>query len=101
MACNRGGGRPVDVIAGPNPGTNLTGTCGHGCEGSPADDFGVYEYNTVDNGIVGNWQIGGEGYFGADPYASPYGDYVALFGNNGGNTVRLLKPGINRQKSKL
>jgi len=98
-ACGRGGGRPVNVTTGPNPGINLEGTCGHGCEGSPADTNGVFEYNTVEDSIVGNWQIA-DG-FGADPYASPYGDFVALFGNNGGATVRLLKPSVTGRLSVL
>lgn len=98
-ACGRGGGRPVNVTTGPNPGINLEGTCGHGCEGSPADSIGVYEYDTNDDHIVGNWQI--RDGFGADPYVSPYGDFVALFGNNGGSTVRLLKPSMTGGLSKL
>ena len=97
--CGRGGSRPVNVTTGPNQGINLDGTCGHGCEGSVADTIGVYEFDTVQNIRVANWQMS-DG-FGADPYVSPEGDYIALFGNNGGGTVRLMKPGRNGGISKL
>ena len=97
--CGRVRPRPVNVVTGPNQGTDLNGTCGHGCEGSPADTTGVFEFDTQSNEVVDTWQIS-DG-LGADPYVSPYGDFIALFGNNGGSTVRLLKPGKNGAPSKL
>ncbi len=99
-SCGRGGsGRPVNVTTGPSIGTDVVGTCGHGCEGSVADTIGIYEFDTQKNTFVGNWQMS-DG-LGADPYVSPYGDHIALFGNNGGRTVRILKPGPNGVGSKL
>lgn len=97
--CGRGGSRPVNVTSGPNQGTNLDGTCGHGCEGSPADVIGVFEYDTVAGQKVKQWQMSNG--FGADPIVSPYGDYIALFGNNGGSSVRILSPDHNSLGSKL
>jgi len=98
--CGRGGGKPVDITTGPSAGSlGVEGSCGHGCEGSVADTIGVMEFDTKTNRFVKNWQMK-EG-FGADPYVSPYGDHIALFGNNGGKTVRILKPAQNGNGSKL
>lgn len=96
--CGRGSDRFVDVVTGPNQG-NYTGRCGHTCEGSRSDTIGVYEFDTVTNQVVTTWQPNDA--LGADPYVSSYGDVVALFGNNGGSTIRLLKPNENGMMSKV
>jgi len=88
----------VDVVTGPNQG-NVTGFCGHSCEGTAADTDGVLEFDTVSGTIVGSWQPSDA--LGADPVVSSYGDAIALFGNNGGSSIRILKPGKNGYLSEV
>lgn len=97
-ACGRGGARNVTVETGPNPGDHQ-GTCGHGCEGSVADTVGVMEFDTVTGNRVANWHM--KDGLGADPHPSAYGDHIFLFGNNGGQTVRILKPRTTGSSSQI
>ncbi len=57
------------------------------------------EFDTVSETFVGNHQpkVG----FGATPEASPDGSHIVLFANDGGQNLRVLRAGVNGQKSTL
>lgn len=90
---------PVNITTGPSKGINVQGVCGTACEGSKADTIGVYEFDTVSQSIVGSHNINPAYGFGANPVSSPNGQYILLFGNDGGKAVKVLKPGANGKKS--
>jgi len=73
--------------------TDLNGTCGDGCEGSPADTLGVLEFDTVSEEFVGSHTP--KSGFGSTPEASPDGQYIVLFANDGGKNLRVLRAGSN------
>jgi len=93
--------KPVNVQTGPNINSNINGTCGSGCEGSLADTIGVFEFDTVGKTIVATHNIKQGSGFGADPVAAPDGSHVLLLPNDGGQYVRILKPGVNGEASKI
>lgn len=98
-SCGRGTAEPVNVVTGPSQGTNVLGVCGSSCEGSAADTIGVHEFDTVTKTIVGSLNIDPANGFGALPVTSPDGDFVLLFGNDGGKAVRVLLAGNTGEKS--
>ena len=75
------------------------GTCGGSCEGTGADTIGVVEFDTVGKTIVATHNIKAGTGFGADPVASPDGEFILLLPNDGGQYVRIMKPGQNGQPS--
>eukprot|EP00980_Cylindrotheca_fusiformis_P024620 scaffold12169_cov132-Cylindrotheca_fusiformis.AAC.8 len=81
-------------------GQEVNGQCGHHCNGGPSDTIGVLEFDTVTNRVVGSHSFVGSGIVSA-PFASPWGDYIVLFGMNGGKTVQVLEAGENGEKSKV
>jgi len=95
--CGRGTPRFVDVVSGPNQATNVTGKCGHSCEGSPADTLGVYEWDTQSKELVGA-HVDSRG-LAADPWIDPAGRYLILLANDGGNQATIVKTGANGVKS--
>jgi hypothetical protein len=62
-----------------------------------ADTIGVMEFDTVSETFVANHQPT-EG-FGAMAQASPDGQHIVLFANDGGKNVRVLQAGENGQAS--
>lgn len=77
----------------------MTGVCGHGCSGSSADVVGVVEIDTASMAVVTNWQApNGRG---GDPSISPDGNFIALFSEDGGKQVRILKAGANGEKATI
>jgi len=99
-SCGRMGAEIVDVVTGPNKGFTGNGTCSNACEGSAAD-IGVYEFDTMSSTFLGTHNNDPKFGFGADPVASPDGKYIALLGNDGGQNVRILKPGMNGELSSV
>jgi hypothetical protein len=98
--CGRFGGGLVDIFTGPSAGQmQVEGTSSSSCEGSSADTIGIYEIDTKTDTIVTSHNILEGTGFGANPVASPDGDYIMLFGNDGGKNVRVLVPGRNGQPS--
>jgi len=98
--CGRYGGDNVTVTTGPwaNPDKLQSGQCGHRCDGVKAvDNVGVYEYDTTNDTIVASHTLD-DGSAG-DPYSSPDGKYVLMFGHNGGTSIRVLKAGEPGMKS--
>lgn len=79
--------------------TYENGACSSTCEGSKADTIGVYEFDTVSEAFVGSHNIKEGTGFGANPLASSDGNYVFLFGEDGGQNVRVLRTGSNGQKA--
>ena len=77
--------------------TDLNGTCGVPCEGSRADTIGVMEFDTVSETFVETHQPK-EG-LGAKAQASPDGQYIVLFPNDGGKNIRVLRAEDNGQAS--
>lgn len=98
MECGRGSPRFVDVVTGPNQAKNVTGKCGHSCEGSPADVLGVLEWDTKSKRIV-DYHLNSLGYAG-DPYIDPSGKYLIMLANDGGREATIIKAGKNGQPSK-
>ena len=85
---SRGTPRRIDVVTGPNKATNVTGTCGHGCEGTPADSIGVYEFDTVTKNFITTHNSASKN--GAQAFVSSNGRFIFLLGNDGGNKVSIL-----------
>lgn len=87
-------GYPVSPITGKGAGqTDVTGLCGRSCSGKAGvDTIGVFEYDTKTGKVVATHALA-EG-IGGDPYASPDGKYIVLMGKNGGNTIRVIEPGL-------
>jgi len=90
----------VHVQTGPHASPDLqVGVCSSGCEGSAADTIGAIEFDTISKTFVAEHNIlDGTGY-GCDPVASPDGRWILLFGNDGGQYVRLLATGANGEAS--
>merc|ERR1712176_1712548 len=83
---------------GANPDILQSGQCGHRCDGiKSVDNVGIFEYDTANDTIVGTHTL--EDGSGADPYVSPDGEYVFMFGHNGGTSIRVLKAGESGMKS--
>jgi len=97
MECGRGSARFVDVVTGPNQMQNVTGKCGHSCEGSPADTLGVLEWDTKSKEVVG-YHLNSLGY-AADPYIDPTGKYMIMLANDGGREATIIKAGKNGEVS--
>jgi len=98
LDCGRGEPSYVDVVTGPNQATNVTGKCGHSCEGTPADVLGVLEWDTQSKEIVG-YHLNSLGY-AADPYIDPSGKYLIMLANDGGREATIVKTGKNGEPSK-
>jgi len=101
-SCGQFGNTVGDVLTGPNPGTGLNiSSSTSACEGSLADTIGVYEIDTVTDTIVGQHNIlEGTGQ-GAEAYSSPSGEHIVLLGNDGGQNIRVLRPGANGEESTI
>jgi len=97
MECGRGTPSFVDVVTGPNQAKNVTGKCGHSCEGSPADVLGVLEWDTKSKEIIG-YHLNSLGY-AADPYIDPSGKYLIMLANDGGREATIVKTGKNGELS--
>lgn len=97
MECGRGTPKLVDVVTGRNKANNVTGKCGHSCEGSPADVLGVLEWDTKSKDIIG-YHLNSLGY-GADPYIDPSGKYLIMLANDGGREATIIKTGKNGERS--
>jgi len=98
LSCGRGRERFVDVVTGPNQAMNVTGKCGHSCEGTAADTAGVYEWDTVGKNLVAQ-HVDDRGIAG-DPYVDPSGNYFIILGNDGGDKATIIKTGKNGEPSK-
>lgn len=89
---------PVIVKTGPTASTEIqNGTCGGGCEGSSADTYGVFEFDTVSKTFAANHN--GVQNNGATPIVTSDGKYIVLATHDGGETVRVLKAGTNGEPS--
>jgi len=97
--CGRYGSSNVTITTGPAAGEVLEGQCGR-CDGlANVDSLGVYEFDTATDSIVGN-HVMPDG-TGGDPFGSPDGRHVVLVGRNGGEVIRILKTGVNGEKSTI
>ena len=75
----------------------MQGQCGR-CDGvAGVDTLGVYEFDTINERIVGNHVMPSG--LGGDPFSSPDGKYIVLVGRNGGEKLRFLRTGSNGQRS--
>jgi len=94
------GGSNVIVTTGPSKSPDpQMGICSGGCEGSPADTIGVVEFDTVNNVFVDSHNIMLGTGWGADVVSSPDGRWIVLFGNDGGQNVRVMEAGKNGESS--
>ena len=99
-SCGRGAPKDVLVQTGPSASATLQqGVCSGGCEGSPADTIGVAEFDTVNKEFVAQHNIKAGTGFGADPVSAPDGKHILLLPNDGGQYIRVLRPGGNGQPS--
>jgi len=79
-------------------GTSLNAVCSNKCEGTQADTVGLYEWDTVTEKVVGTHNLA-KGYGGSNPHSSSSGEYTMMFGSDGGESLRILKSGLNGEKS--
>ena len=87
-----------DIKHGPFKGrTDINGACGSRCYGTAADAVGIVEFDTVSKTFVNQMKI--DSGMGAQPYASPDGQYIIVAPGDGGKVVRLLMPDRNGQPS--
>jgi len=99
-SCGYYGGSMVHVQTGPHASPDLqVGVCSSGCEGSAADTIGAIEFDTVSKTFVAEHNINEYVGYGCDPVASPDGEHILLFGNDGGQYVRVLAAGANGEAS--
>jgi hypothetical protein len=90
--------KDVIVKNGPNASNEpQSGNCGGSCEGSPADAYGVFEFDTVSKKFIANHN--GVKNNGAMPVVTSDGKYILLATHDGGETVRVLKAGANGEPS--
>jgi len=93
----RGDPSYVDVVTGPNPAMNVTGYCGHSCEGTAADSIGIYEWDTVNKTMVSSHTT--KTGISGDPYVSPDGKYLIILANDGGRVATIIATGKNGEPS--
>lgn len=78
--------------------TPQKGYCGAFCRGSAADVNGVWEYDTKGGAFLGqHFPIDGSP--GAEPHATPLGDYILLSSGDDGKLLTVIKPGKNGEQS--
>ena len=89
----------VIVEFGPNASPEpQDGYCGKFCRGSLADVNGLWEFDTATNSFI-TQHFPVDGGHGAKPFASPKGDYILIGSGDGGNALKVLKPGDNGRAS--
>lgn len=95
LECGRYGS--VNITIG---GEGTEGQCGRHCQGGPTDTIGVVEFDTNTDTIVGTHSFVGEAPV-YEPFSSPDGEHIILFGLDGGRTVEILKAGESGMKSEV
>lgn len=95
VECGRYGSKNITV-----DGKLTEGQCGHHCRGGVTDTIGIIEFDTNSETVVGTHKFVGTAPV-YSPFASPDGEYVILFGMDGGQTVQMLKPGESGKKSEV
>merc|ERR1712161_90478 len=78
--------------------TEVCCTCG--CQGGVTDNIGIIEFDTATDTLVGTHPFVGTAPTYA-PFTSPDGEYIILFGLDGGSTVQMLKAGTTGEKSEV
>lgn len=95
LECGRYGSGNITVA-----GELVEGQCGRHCQGGVTDTIGVVEFDTNSDSVVGT-----HGFVGTapvyQPFASPDGKHIIMFGLDGGRTVEILKAGASGMKSTL
>jgi len=81
-------------------GKEVEGQCGRHCVGGKRDTMGILEFDTNTDTVVGKHSFVGNAPV-ATPFSSPDGEYIVLFGMNGGKLVQILKAGMNGKKSEV
>jgi hypothetical protein len=85
----------VIVEFGPNASPEpQPGYCGKFCRGSLADVNGLWEFDTTTNAFI-TQHFPANGGHGAKPFSTPKGDFILIGSGDGGNAVKVLKPGKN------
>mmetsp|Transcript_35347 Transcript_35347/g.39420 ORF Transcript_35347/g.39420 Transcript_35347/m.39420 type:complete len:597 (-) Transcript_35347:115-1905(-) len=85
----------VIVEYGPNASPERQdGYCGKFCRGSLADINGLWEFDTTTNAFI-TQHFPANGGHGAKPFSTPKGDFILIGSGDGGNAVKVLKPGKN------
>lgn len=78
----------------------LEGQCGRHCQGGVTDNIGVLEFDTRTEKIVGTHNFVGDAPV-HEPFSSPDGKHIVMFGLNGGRKVEILKAGASGVKSEV
>jgi len=99
LECGRYGSSNITATSGPFTGQEVEGMCGRHCEGGPNDNKGIYEFDTNSDKLVATHNFP-DGFVEA-PFASPDGDYIVIFGMDGGKRVRVLEAGEPGQPSHI
>lgn len=76
------------------------GQCGRHCRGGPADTIGILEFDAASEKVVGTHNFVGSAPV-YQPFVSPDGKHIVMFGMNGGKTVEILKAGTSGFKSNV
>mmetsp|Transcript_74837 Transcript_74837/g.132346 ORF Transcript_74837/g.132346 Transcript_74837/m.132346 type:complete len:613 (+) Transcript_74837:78-1916(+) len=84
--------RATDVTL--SDGTVAKGYCGNRCNGSPADNVGVIEYDLKHERMLGTHMHSPGNIGAAHPYVSPKGDFLVLLGSHG-DVGKIIKVGSN------
>jgi len=95
LECGRYGSKNITIS-----GEEVEGQCGRHCQGGVTDNIGIIEFDTHTDTVVGTHPFVGTAPTYA-PFTSPDGEFIILFGLDGGSTVQMLKAGTNGEKSEV
>jgi len=95
LECGRYGSKNITIS-----GEEVEGQCGGHCRGGVTDNIGIIEWDTHTDTMVGTHEFVGTAPT-YQPFTSPDGEYIILFGLDGGKTVQMLKAGTSGEKSEV
>jgi hypothetical protein len=99
LECGRYGSGNITLTI-DNEEIQTEGQCGRHCRGGPTDTIGVYEFDAESQVVVGTHNFVGTAPV-YQPFVSPDGARIIMFGMNGGKTVEILKAGTPGFKSNI
>lgn len=95
LECDRYGSYNITL-----DGKLVEGQCGRHCAGGVRDTIGILEFDTNTDTVVGTHSFVGSAPV-ETPISSPDGEYIVLFGLNGGKLVTILQAGETGEKSSV
>lgn len=100
LECGRYGAGNITLTGDDGKEYVAEGQCGRHCRGGPTDTIGVLEFDAASERVVGTHNFVGSAPV-YQPFVSPDGKHVVMFGMNGGKTVEILKAGSPGFKSNV